>query len=137
MPTVLKDASITINGVDVSHSCSHATVSTQRDTIDVSAPLVSDVKETAPGARTDSITITAFQDYANLDSVLWPLYTAGSAFAVVVKPSSAAASNSNPAWAMTGWLPAYSPLDTGVGAAVSFDIPIACADAAGITRGTA
>lgn len=139
MKFVLTDASVTVNSVDLSDHCSKVTIQAQSNPIDVSAPLASRVQEMAVGAISASITLTVFQDFnpGSVDATLWPLFLSGAPFPVIVKRSSAGVSSTNPAWGMNGVLTAYTPIDGQVGAAAVLDVPIVCADASGITRGTA
>lgn len=119
---VLRDASIVINGVDLSNLCSSVEISTQAADVEVTAMGAAGVQR-LPGLRDESISVTWRQDYAagKVDATLWPLYSGGTAFTVDVKPTSAAASATNPKYTGTCYLLEYQPIAGDVGDVASAD----------------
>lgn len=135
---ILKDASIKINGVDLSDHSSKVTIATQFNEVDVTA-FGALYKEIAQGLGDASITVDFFQDFtaANVDATLWPLSQSGSVFPIVVKPTSATVSATNPTFTMQGILSDYNPIDGSVGAASVTSVKFSNADQSGVVRGTA
>lgn len=134
---VLKDASITVNAVNVSNHCSKVTINSEYEAIDSTA-FGSILKETLQGMGDGSIVLTLQQDYdaGSIDATMWPLSQSGATFPVVAKPSSAAVSATNPSYTMTGVLLSYAPLDGEVGALLTTEVNIPNASPSGIVRAT-
>lgn len=135
---VIKDAFVSINGTTISDHCSSATVETTYDEVDFTTFTASNFREIGQGMGDATITLTVFQDFAasNIDSIFWPLAQSGGTFLVQVRPTSAAASSTNPKYEMFGRLFTYNPLAGAVGDAATTDIPIRNAGTAGLVRGT-
>jgi hypothetical protein len=134
---VLKNASVVINGVDLSNHCSKVTIATTFDDVDMTS-FGDTYKEHAQGMGDATMTFTFFQDFAagSLDATLWPLSQSGSTFLISVKPTSAAVSSTNPRYDMNGILLSYNPIDGGVGDASSTDVSIPNGAQSGLTRNT-
>lgn len=132
---VLKDASVVINGVDLSNHCSKVTINTKFNDVDLTS-FGSTYSQHAQGLGDATITCDFFQDFAagSLDATLWPLSQSGATFVVSVKPTSAAPSATNPRYDMTGILLDYNPIDGGVGAASTTSVSIPNAAQTGLTR---
>lgn len=139
---VLKDAVLTVGGVDLSDRASSVTVETTTDEIDVTSFTAASYREFTDGFKDATITATFFQDFAagETDAILWPLgpgNTAGTTFAVSVKATSAATSSTNPIFTLpAAKMYGYSPIAGGVGDAASTDVSFRNAGTAGLTRGT-
>lgn len=137
--TVLTDASLTVNGVDLSDHCSAVAIEASADEVDVTG-FTAAFRETMPGLQDATITATFYQDFASseVDQTLWTLFTNGSTFSVVVKASTAATSSTNPSFTMTSRLYSYSPIAGAVGEASTTDVTFRNADqSTGVTRATA
>lgn len=134
---VLKDASIEIDDVDLSNHFSSITIETSKDEVDVTG-FGSSFREIAVGLGDATISGSVFQDYTagSVDATLWPLYTAGEAFQVVVKPNSGAVSVTNPSYTMTAVLLTYNPIDGEVGGASTTEVSFRNADQTGLVRAT-
>lgn len=135
---VLKDAYIELDGTNLSNFVSSVTLDDSADDVDLTGFGVQ-YREHGQGLKDATISLDMFQDYdrSSVDAVLYPLYAAGSTFGVIVRPTSAAASATNPRYSMTGKLFSYNPLDGGVGAANTTRVTIMNAGTAGLVRGTA
>lgn len=135
---VLKDASVTVNSVDISDHVSKVTIATSFNSVDVTA-FGAIYKEIAQGIGDASITLDMFQDFTagSVDATLWPLSQSGSVFPVVVKKDSGAVSATNPSYTMNGVLLSYNPIDGAVGDASTTSVTIDCGDQSGVVRGTA
>ena len=136
--TVLTDASVTINAVDLSDHVSKVEVSMQKDEVDVTG-MGAQAKEILPGLADANISVTFFQDFAaaEVDATLFPLYNGSSLFPIEVKSSSGSVSATNPTYSGTFVLLEYTPISGGVGEASTMDVTFRNASQAGITRATA
>lgn len=134
---VLKKPVVTVNGVDLSDHCTHATIELTYDDVDATT-FGADFKQFLQGMGDARITLTLAQDFAagSVDATLWPLVSAGSTFPVTVKPTGAAVSATNPRYDMTGILLSYTPLDGDVGELSTTDVEIPNAAQTGLTRNT-
>jgi hypothetical protein len=135
---VLKDASIVVDGTDLSDHCSSVTIEDSANEVDFTG-FGSDYSVTGQGLKTASVQLEVFQDHAaaSVDSVLSAVYESGGTFPVVVKPTTDAVSATNPSYTMTGRLFTYSPLQGAVGDANTVSVAINNAGTAGLVRGTA
>lgn len=132
---VLKNPVVTVNGVDLSDHCSHVTIETTFDDVDVTS-FGATFKSVIQGLGDARLTLSLFQDFAagSVDATLWPLVSAGTTFPVTVKPTAAAVSATNPRYDMTGVLLSYNPLDGDMGEASTTDVEIPNASQTGLTR---
>ena len=139
---VLKSAVITVAGVDLSDHFSEVTIETSTDDVDVTGFTSASYRQFTDGFKDATISGEVFQDFAaaSVDATLWnlgPGNTAGTTFAVTVKPTNAATSATNPIFTMSeAKLYEYSPVAGGVGDAASTGVSFRNAGTAGITRGT-
>lgn len=136
--TVLVDAKVTVNSVDLSDHVSSVTVTETKPAVDVTS-MGAQAKEILAGIADATIAVKFFQDFAagSVDATLEPLYSSNSLFPVLVTPTSAAVSASNPSYSGTFVLLEYVPLAGAVGAASEMDVTFQNASQAGIIRGTA
>lgn len=135
---VLKDAYVAINGTAISDHTSSVTIEDTADEVDFTAFTSSAYREFGQGMKDATITLTVFQDYdaAQVDAIFFPLYASGGTFTTEIRPTSAAASGTNPKYTMTSRLYSYSPVSGGVGDANTNDITIRNAGTLGLVRGT-
>lgn len=89
------------------------------------------------GLRDDRIEVTFLQDFATsaVDQTLSALYSS-TGFAVVVKPTSAAVSATNPSYTCTMILLNYQPIDATVGEISTPDVVFVPAPGSSIVRAT-
>ena len=135
---VLKDAVVTVDGVNLSDHVSEVSIETERDEVDVTA-MGANNKVMVAGLGDATITCTMYQDFAasEVDATLWPLSTTNTPFVVSVKATSAATSATNPLYSMTALMYGYSPLSGGIGDASSTEPTFRNAAQAGLTRAIA
>jgi len=121
---VLKDASVTINSVDLSDRVASVTLDISADIVDLSA--MSDTyKEKGAGLLDWSMSVEFRQDFgaSNVDATLFPLL--GVSTTVIVLPTSGGVSATNPTYTGTAILSSYPPIGGGVGdgasSSASFD----------------
>jgi hypothetical protein len=116
---VIFDASVEIDGVDLSDHMRSVTITREAEEIDVTS-MGSHAKERRQGLRGDQFEFEVFQDTAasSVDDVLEPLFDSGDAFFVnVIKDGTLPVSDTNPAWHGQCVLLSYSPLAVEVGQA--------------------
>lgn len=135
---VLRNATITVNGTDLSDHCSSVTIEDSAEEVDVSSFGASTYREFLPGMKDATITAEFYNDFAasSVDAVLSACYSSSTAFPVVVKADSAAVSATNPSFTLSSRLYTYSPLAGGVGEANTVSATFRNAGTAGLTRGT-
>ena len=111
---VLDDASVVIDGNDISDHVKSVSMPTGVESLD-ETPMGANTRINKGGLETYNIEIEIFQDFAtsNIDSILWPLR--GTTVVVVIKPTSAAVGASNPTYTATVMVNSYVPLDGAVG----------------------
>lgn len=121
---VLKDASVTINAVDLSDHVRQVTVTHGADLPDRTA-MGDDSRRRLPGLKDWSMTVEFNQDFdaSEVDATLSSLVGAAS-FAVILRPDSSAKSTTNPEYTGSALLESYPILSGGIGdaavASVSF-----------------
>lgn len=135
---ILRNASIVIDGVNLSDHANQVEISSEKDVQDVTGFGASS-REKAIGLGDGSISITLFQDFAagSVDATLWNIHNGNASAVVVVKADAGAVSATNPSWTMTGILPSYTPLSGSVGEASTIDATFENAAQSGIVRAVA
>lgn len=132
---ILKDAFVEVDGVDLSDHFSQVAIESEKDVHDVTG-FGAEMKEKALGLGDGKITGSVFQDYAtaSVDVTLWPIHEAGDPVDVVIRPTSAAVSATNPEYTMSGVLPSFSPISGSVGEPSKTDVTFENASQDGIVR---
>lgn len=135
--TILTDVKITVNAVDLTDHISSVEIQESSDDVDLSA-FGSRTKVHGVGMSDASMTFNFYQDFsgASVDAVLSPIYAAGTAVPVVVTPTSAAVSATNPKRTMQGLLMNYTSLSGKVGDASQTSVKFTNGDPSGIVRAT-
>ncbi|MFA5866919.1 MAG: radical SAM protein [Actinomycetota bacterium] len=130
-PFVLKDASVVLNGVDLSDHVKQVETPYEVAAQDATA-MGSSTKKSIPGLKDAKVSLTFLQDFATakVDATIWPLYNAGTSFVLVIKPTSAAVSATNPSYTQTVFVKNYNPISGAVGsiADVKIDFEISSGD---------
>lgn len=133
---IYKDASLVLNSVDLSDHVVSLT-------LDVSADLQEDhamgdsTKTRLVGLKDWSVSIDFRQDFAasEVDATLWGIMNGAVAVPIVIKPTSAAVSATNPSYSGNVVLESYPPLGGSVGDIAGTSVSL---QAAGdLTRATA
>jgi hypothetical protein len=138
MGYVLTDASVTISGTTVSTFIREVDVQMNVEDVDLTA-MGATSRNHGAGLRDDRMTFTAFSDYTavtGLDAICNPLLGSSTGATIVVKPTSSAASSSNPTYTMVGVLFEYHPIQGEVGAAAMTPLVFMPAAGSKITRAT-
>lgn len=133
----MKNATLSVGGTDLSDHISSVAVEVTTPEVDLTS-MGSAYQEFAGGIPDATITATFFQDFAasSVDSVLWPLSQNNGTTTVVVKPTNAAASATNPTYTMTARVYNFSPMGGAVSDAATTDVSFRNAGTAGIVKGT-
>lgn len=114
---VLTDAFCSINGVDLSDHIASVTLTTTDDVIDTTG-----FSSTSAAGRTrvaglsdNSVTLEFHQDFAtsSVEQTIYPLL--GTTTTVIVKPTSAGVSATNPSYTFTTLVSEWQPLSGAVG----------------------
>ena len=136
--TVLTNAFVSVNGVDLSDHVTAVTIETTDDDVEITA-MGAVAKAYAKGLGDANMTVTFLQDFAagKVDATLYPLKAGNTTFTVAVRPTNAVASPTNPEYRITAMLFGYNPLDGSIGDASSTDVTFRNASQAGMTRVTA
>ena len=135
---ILTDATVTINSVVLSDHVDSVAVTSAYDDVDITA-MGATAHAHAQGLSDDKITATFLQDFAltKVDATLAPLYYNKTTFPVVVKPTSAAVSSTNPSYTISSaLLLEYTPLDGKVGDRSEMQVTFTPAAGSAIVRGT-
>jgi hypothetical protein len=132
---VLKDASVEIDGVDLSDHVTQVTIEDTADEVDVTG-MQQPYREFDVGLKDATITITFISDFeaGSVDATLAPLYAGDEEFDAVIKPRSGAVSATNPSFTQVSKLYGYSPIAGNVGEASTTDVPLRNAGPDGIVR---
>jgi len=121
--SILREAKVEVNGVDLSNHVQKVTVTKKADEQDVTA-MGAKSKETLLGISDDMIQVTFYQDHAegSVNRTLSPLQGSNTPFKIKVTHSSGSISKTNPAWEIEECiLPEFTPLDGQVGSAETTD----------------
>jgi hypothetical protein len=116
-PYVLLDASVTLNAVDLSLWGNKLTFGVAANEVNADAFGSNGWGTSLAGIKKWTVSIDFEQDFtatSGLNAILWPLLATN--FPIVIKPTSAAVSTSNPKWSGTVSMLTYSPLDASIGA---------------------
>lgn len=111
---VLKDASVTINAVDLSAYVSQVAVQLEYDSVPSDA-MGNTAHTFVAGLQNSTVTLTMNQDYAasKVEATVYPLV--GTTTTVVVKPTSSAVSATNPSYTCSGFLASHQSVNGAVG----------------------
>lgn len=136
--TVLTNAYVSVNGVDLSDHVSKVTLNDMRDTVDITA-MGATSKTYTKGLGDGKVSVDFFQDFAaaKVHATLQPLISSSTPFTLEIRPTNAARSATNPAYLMSALLFSYTMLDGKVGDASTMTAEFQNAAQAGVTYPTA
>lgn len=134
---VLRDCFISVDGVDLSDHISSVEVSLSKEEVETTN-FGGAGKERVHGLKDDAFTLNFQQDFdaASVDATLYPLYDLEDEFVVIVRPTKAVVSATNPQYTGTCILLEYQPLNGDVGSLAETSVTIPT-QRTGITRTTA
>ena len=108
----LKDVSVTINSIDLSDRTSSAVLTYEIEQQE--ATVMGGNRSFIGGIQNNTLEVTLYQDFASneTEATIFPLV--GTQTTVVVKPTSAAASSTNPSYTLTNcYLANHTPINAG------------------------
>jgi hypothetical protein len=111
---VATDHKITVNGTNFSDSLQSVDLTIQADEVDTTT-FGGAWKTVTGGLRSGSLTLNFYQDFGagSVDATLWPLLN--TAATVVITPTSATVSSTNPAYTAVCLVSQYQPFASTVG----------------------
>jgi hypothetical protein len=111
---VATDHKITINGTNLSNSLQSVDLTIQADEVDTTT-FGGNFKTVTGGLLSGSVTLNFYQDFgaAAVDATLWPLLN--TAATVVITPTSATVSSTNPSYSAVCLVSQYQPFASTVG----------------------
>lgn len=133
------DVFVKVNGVDLSNWAFSVDTPEAKDQIDVSGFNASGHREYLPGNNDQTVTIGFNQDFATggPHATIYPLFAGGSAFLLEVRPTSASASATNPAFGGSASVYEYNGLSGQLNARGEFTATFKPASNAAWAWGTA
>jgi hypothetical protein len=111
---VLKDASITINAVDLSSLSNNVEIVYEIESVEVTA--FGGNRSFVGGLQNNSVTVEIMQDFAatKTEATIFPLV--GTTTTLVFKPTTSAVGATNPSYTITGaYLASHTPISATVG----------------------
>ncbi len=113
---VATDHRITVNGTAFSNVLQSVSLDLSSDEIETTA-FGGNWRTRIAGLRSGSVTLNFYQDFAAgaVDAVLYPLFNTGAMATVVVQPTSATVSATNPAFTAVCLVSQYQPFSSSVG----------------------
>lgn len=113
---VLKDCTISIGGVNLESKANSVTLNYEVESVDVTSFDGSGARKFAGGLVNLSVEVALMQDFAasQTEATIYPLV--GTTTNIIIKPTSAAVSSTNPTYTITGaYLASHTPVAGGVG----------------------
>lgn len=107
-----KDCSVTVNSVDLSNKVRSVVLTYEVEAVD--ATVMGGNRVSIGGIQNNQVEITFGQDFAatNVEATVYPLV--GTTTTIVVKPTSAAVSATNPSYTLAGaYLANHTPINAG------------------------
>ena len=124
MPTsvYLSNPSVTINSVDLSDQCTAATITYTAEALENTA-FGSTARTYTAGLQNNSVTVTLYQSYAGSETEVSIYNLVGTTTSIVIKPSSAAVSATNPSYTIaTAYLESHTPINASLGELSTIDL---------------
>jgi len=138
---VLTNASVTVNGTDLSDHANQVTIENSADEVDLTGFTVAGYREFGQGLKDCTINVTFWQDFAatSVDSVLQAFYNlSGTGVGtVVIKATQATVSATNPTYTLVSKLYNYGPISGAVGDGLAVEATFRHSGTAGLVRATA
>lgn len=130
-----RDVFISVDGVNLSNWAFGIDTPSEKEQIDVSGFNPNFTKEFLPGTKEDSVTVSFLQDFqaGGPHATLFPIYSTDDSVYIRVRPTSAAASASNPELQGNVTLTSYNGLSGEINARSEFTATFVPFDEDGIT----
>jgi hypothetical protein len=135
--TILTDASVSINSVDLSDHVRRVAVTDLREKKDITA-MGATSRVYGKGLGDANATIEFFQDFAagEVHATLQPLIASSTGVPIIIKSTSGALSATNPGYTMTGLIFDYTMIEGEVGEPSMMTVEISNASQAGVVYDT-
>jgi hypothetical protein len=118
----LSNPSVTINSVDLSDQCTAATITYTVEALENTA-FGSTSRTYTGGLANNSVTVTLYQSYAATETEVSVYSLVGTTTTLVIKPSSAAVSSTNPSYTLsTAYLESHTPINASLGELSTIDL---------------
>jgi hypothetical protein len=131
------DVFVSVNGVVLSDHVDNVDVKDTFEAKDVTGMGASAKQKVLVKAKESQIDVEFIMDYGNalVDQTLRPLVGSNTAFSVVIRPTSATASSTNPQFALNALLPEWDYINVGaVGDVGKAKASFVCGDSTGIVK---
>lgn len=113
--TYLSNPAVTINSVDLSDQCSQATLTYTAEALEATA-FGDTARKYTSGLQNNEVTVTLYQSYAATETEATIYALVGTTTNIVLKPTSAAVSSTNPSYTLTGaYLESHTPIAANLG----------------------
>ena len=131
---LLTDVYIEVDGEDLSNYGFNIDTPSEKDEVDVSGFNPNNTKESLVGQRADSVVSQFTQDFAagGPHDILWTIYQNATTVGIVIRPTSAAVSATNPQLAGNVKLRTYNGLSGALNARAEVTAEFLPADTAGL-----
>jgi hypothetical protein len=119
----LSNPSVTINSVDLSDQCTAATITYTVEALENTA-FGSTARSYTGGLQNNSVTVTLYQSYAGSETEASIYNLVGTTTTIVIKPSSAAVSSTNPSYTLGpgAYLESHTPINASLGELSTIDL---------------
>lgn len=130
------DAFLSINAVDLSDRVKSVTLTYEAEMLDDTS-MGDTTRINLAGLKNWQMQVDFKQDFAasEVDATIFPLVSGGTTFTVILRPTSASVSATNPNYTGTGIISNYSPLGNQVGELAT--APVTIVPAGALSRATA
>ncbi len=118
---VLLNASVTLNGTDISNNVAAITISTSASEIPTTSFGSGGAVTRVSGLIDNSVTLSIHNDYNAIDGLIFPLI-GSTAVTMVVKPGTAAVSTANPSYTYSVLCTNFDVINGAVGELNSADV---------------
>lgn len=135
---LLTDGFVSVNGVDLSDHAFGISTPEETESVDVSGFSATGAKEFLAGQKTQSVTINFLQDFAasKVHATLQPLFTNRTTFPIIIRPTSAGASATNPSLSGSVQLNTYNGINGQLNARGEVEATFTASTTAGLTWGS-
>ena len=118
---VLTNASVTLNGTDISNDVAAITLSTTASEIPTTSFGSGGAVTRVAGLIDNSVTLSLHNEFSSVEGLIYPL-VGSTAVTIVIKASTAAVSTANPSFSASVLITEWSPINGAVGELNTVDV---------------
>lgn len=118
---VLTNASVTLNGTDISNDVAAVTLSTSAAEVPTTSFGSGGAVTRVAGLIDNSVTLSLHNEFSSLEGLIYPL-VGSTAVTIVIKASTAAVSTANPSFTASVLVTEWSPINGAVGELNTADV---------------